>query len=107
MGLNWCIFNESFHTINKEMNLKGDWEQSLFYGSINGLFVLGCLVGTLVVPAFLKKPKGVALEVKGDQAWYGGTQNEDISPRKPEEAVIESNEFYFEIQERKQLAKLK
>jgi hypothetical protein len=110
MGLNWSIFNQTFHTINNAINLNGDWEESIFYGSINGLFIFGCLIGTLAIPALLRKPKGVALEDKTDHAWYGQSNIEGSGEIKPEadlpgdseSGICDSKQFYFEMKERKE-----
>ena len=110
MGWNWSIFNQTFHTINNALNLNGDWEESIFYGSINGLFIFGCLVGTLAIPALLRKPKGVTLEDKTDHAWYGQSHfpgqdeipPEEVLPEGPEIDICDSKQFYFEMKERKE-----
>ena len=101
MGLSWCIFNESFKVIDNEMNIKGNWDESIFYGSINGLFVLGCLVGTIFIPGFLKKPKGVAIETKGDHVWFGNQATPsfvpDEVPKINLDLPVQSNEFHLEM----------
>ena len=45
MGVNWCIFNESFANIDKDLDLKQNIDKNIFYGLINGLFILGAAFG--------------------------------------------------------------